>query len=149
MITTGMITEINISAGLHKHNKCKVELKLFQIPGDTSNGHIFEANCMVPSGFSSMYNVGDIVYVGFLNNDKSLPIILGKLYQGLSDVCCGYGAIKDLKVENSVELPENTTIGEYSYAKISELLTLIELTDLNALLEKLNDLSERVEALEK
>ena len=144
MITTGKITEINISAGEHKHNKCRVELTLFQIPGDNSKSCIFEANCMVPSGFSAMYSVGDIVYVGFLNNDKSLPIILGKLYQGLSDICCGYGAIKDLKVDGSAQLPENCQIGKYSYENLSRLLSTLDLIDIVALQEKVDLLASQL-----
>ena len=36
MITAGKIIDINISSGEHVNNKCKVELNIFQIPGDTN-----------------------------------------------------------------------------------------------------------------
>lgn len=132
MITAGKIIDINISSGEHVNNKCKVELNIFQIPGDTNkNTYTFEANCMVPPGFSALYNIGDIVYVGFLNNDKSFPIILGKIYQGLSEEYAGYGALQDLKIKNSADLPNNTKLGDYTYKQIDNYFKTINLIDLN------------------
>ena len=137
MITTGIIREINLSSANHKNNRYKVELNIFQIPGDTNkDAYTFEANCMVASGFSSVYNVGDKVFVGFLNNDKSFPIILGKIYQGISDDYRGYGALTDLKVKNSVALPNDITIGSYDYDDLDitfRKISLLSIQQINQL----------------
>ena len=130
MITTGIIREINLSSGDHKNNKYKVELNLFQIPGDTkSSTYTYQANCMVPNGFSAMYAVGDKVYVGFLHEDKSLPIILGKIYQGISEEPRGSAFLEDLTVKNSVTLPKNIKIGDYSYSDLDNKLKSLDVNE--------------------
>lgn len=130
MITTGIIKEINLSSGEHKNNKYKVELNLFQIPGDTkSSTYTYQANCMVPNGFSAMYAVGDKVYVGFLHEDKSLPIILGKIYQGISEEPRGSAFLEDLTVRNSVTLPKNIKIGDYSYSDLDNKLKSLDVNE--------------------
>lgn len=152
MITAGKIIDINISSGEHVNNKCKVELSIFQIPGDTNkNTYTFEANCMVLPGFSALYNIGDLVYVGFLNNDKSFPIILGKIYQGLSEEYAGYGALQDLKIKNSANLPNDTKLGDYTYKQIDNYFKTINLIDLNkyVLKEDFDALANQVEDLSK
>lgn len=161
MITTGIIREININSKNYKHNKYKVELNIFQVPGDTDkSNYTFEANCMVASGFSSVYNIGDKVYVSFLNNDKSYPIILGKIYQGLTDEYRGYGALTDLKVKTSARLPNDTHIGQYTYQdfdlafkklstlgieSINSIVTLLEKTPVTK--EQLQDIQAKVEGV--
>lgn len=162
MITTGIIREININSKNYKHNKYKVELNIFQVPGDTDkSNYTFEANCMVASGFSSVYNIGDKVYVSFLNNDKSYPIILGKIYQGLTDEYRGYGALTDLKVKTSARLPNDTHIGQYTYQdfdlafkklstlgieSINSIVTLLEKTPVTT--EQLTSVNEAVTELD-
>lgn len=152
MITTGIIRQINLSSGNYKYNKYKVELNIFQIPGDlNSDNYTYEANCMTLSGFSSIYDVGDKVYVGFLNSDKSIPIILGKIYQGISDEAKCYASLQDLKVSNSAVLPKDIVIGDYSYQSIHDKFNKLNLIDLDELVKKedFDKLLERVAKLEE
>lgn len=128
MLVTGIIKEINISGGSSKNNKYKVEINLFKIPGDYNpDSCIYEANCAVPGNYGNLYNVGDKVYIGFINGDKSLPVIMGKIYQGVSEEARGYANIDTLKIKSSAELPKDIKIGEYSYEDIDKYFTQVNL----------------------
>lgn len=123
MITTGIIKAINRSGGNHLNNKYLVELNIFQIPGDLNiSNYQYEANCSAVPGQYSAYNVGDKVYIAFLNEDYSLPIILGKIYQGNTDESRSYLNIESLNVLDNVKLPTRTTIGDISYKDLSVAL---------------------------
>lgn len=120
MITTGIVREINISSSKYIANKYKVEINLFQTPGDLNkDNYVLEANCSVASGLYACFNVGDKVYVGFMNNDLSKPIILGKIYQGMTDESCSYAHFDALKVSGKSEFSENTQIGNLTFKDLS------------------------------
>lgn len=122
MITTGIIREVGINKGSFVGNAYKVELNIFQIPGDyNKNNYTYIANCSTIPGLYNSYSVGDVVYVGFLNNDKSIPIILGKIYQGLENKQGGYLNLNGLNVNGQVKLPKNTKIGDITGEQIFEL----------------------------
>lgn len=122
MITTGIIKKINVSGGKHKNNKVIAEVSLFKSPGDiNSDVYSCECNCSVPGGIYSPYNVGDKVYIGFLNGKKTNPIILGKIYQGLEDESRAFAYFSALKVRDQVNLPENTLLGDLKVADIKNL----------------------------
>ncbi len=127
MITTGIIKKINVSGGKHKNNKVIAEVSLFKSPGDiNSDVYSCECNCSVPGGIYSPYNVGDKVYIGFLNGKKTNPIILGKIYQGLEDESRAFAYFSALKVRDQVNLPENTLLGDLKVADIKNLDTKID-----------------------
>lgn len=114
MITTGLIKEINISDKIHKNNLYKVEIGIFKTPGDVSeNNGIYTCTSCLPGGINNVYNVGDRVYIGFINNEIGQPTILGKIYMGLPDniesESRGYNFINSLNVTSSATLPINTT----------------------------------------
>lgn len=122
MITTGVIKKINVSGGKHKNNKVIAEVSLFKSPGDTNtDAYNCECNCSVPGGMYSPYNVGDKVYIGFLNGKKTNPIILGKIYQGLEDESRAFAYFNALKVRDQVNLPENTLLGDLKVTDIKNL----------------------------
>ena len=149
MLVAGETKEINISGGAHQHNKYKVAIDLFRIPGDmNSSKYVYEANCAVPGNYGNLYNVGDKVYVAFLNGDRSLPVILGKIYQGLSEDFRGYANVENLKIKSSAELPINTQVGDYSYSEIAEYFTTIQLmsTMIEDLQIKVAELEAKIES---
>lgn len=124
MITTGIIREINLSSSNYKFNKYKVELNIFQKPGDNDDeNYILEANCSVASGLYSCFKKGDKVYVGFINNNYSQPVILGKIYQGLIDEPRSYAYFNSIKISDSAEFPKNTKIGDISYEDLKYAIT--------------------------
>lgn len=117
MITTGIIREVAVNKGNFIGNAYKVELNIFQIPGDNDKkNYTYTANCIVPGGVYDSFNVGDKVFVGFLNNNKSLPLILGKIYQGVKDEARSIANLNALKVKSKAELPKNTTIGDIDFS---------------------------------
>jgi len=117
MITTGIIKEIAVNKGNFVGNAYRVELNIFQTPGDDNkNNYTYIANCSTMSGFYDSYEVGDKVFVGFLNNNKSLPVIIGKIYQGLKDESRSFANINSLKVRDRAELPKNTNIGGIDFS---------------------------------
>ena len=119
MITTGIIRQINLSSSTYKFNKYLVEVTFFKSPGDDNTKHYtFEANCCLPGGLYQSYKVDDMVYIGFVNNDLSLPVILGRIYKGIEDNHRTYAQLDNLTVANSVQLPESTVIGEITYDKL-------------------------------
>ena len=122
MITTAIVKEINISSGNSINNKYKIEIPLFKTPETSNpNTYTFVANACVQNGFSSCYKIGDLVYVSFMNNDYSYPIIMGKIYQGISTDPRSYACLDKLEVANGVTLPTNTTIGKINYNNIYTL----------------------------
>lgn len=130
MITPGIIREIGINKGNFIGNAYRVELNIFQMPGDNDkNNYTYIANCSAAGGMYDSYEVGDVVYVGFLNNNKSWPIILGKIYRGLENESRAFANINALNVANKATLPENTKIGnidfsdkEYFFDNVNEVI---------------------------
>lgn len=122
MITTGIIRQINLHGGSYANNKYKVELNIFQAPGDhNKTNYIYEANCCAIPGQYDSYEPGDVVYVGFLNNDLSLPIILGRIYQGKDGKYRSQITCQNLSANGQVELPKNTKLGDITYEQINSL----------------------------
>ena len=66
--------------------------------------------------------VGDKVYVGFLNEEISFPIILGKIYQGLTEEARTYAILDSLKVDGKIMLSSDIQIGELSYKDLENLV---------------------------
>lgn len=120
MITAGIIKEINISSSTYIDNKYLVELSIFKLPGDqNSSNYTYRANCSVIPGFYYPYQVGDKVFVGFLNNEYSYPIILGKIYQGLEYQNRCKALLDSLEVSGTVKLSRSTNIGDISYEDLN------------------------------
>lgn len=81
------------------------------------------------SNVSHTVEVGDIVFVGFEDNDLSKPIILGQLYKEklTKDVYEGTltdMVIRTLNVQQDVVLPESTKIGQVDSVAIKCLQNL-------------------------
>lgn len=130
MITTGIIREVGISKGSFTGNAYKVELNIFQTPGDNEKeNYTYIANCSVAGGLYDSYEVGDKVFVAFLHNNKSSPVILGKIFQGNNtrDESRSFANLNRLKVGNAVELPQNTSIGTTKWQEVLNLFDEIEI----------------------
>lgn len=106
MITKGIIRSIN-KAG----NRCIVRMPLFE---NASSSSPVEAEALVnitPGLFNNLF-VGDIVFLGFEENALEKPIILGKLYKGISNENTtpgGAGVLDTLRVNTSAAVPATTT----------------------------------------
>ena len=125
MITTGIIKEINLSSSSYSCNKYLVELNIFQSPGNLyKNNYTCQANCSTMPGHYDSYEVGDKVYVGFINEDLSIPIILGKIYQGIDNQFRSQINCQNLKVNGTSELSKSTKIGDITYEQLVRLFNV-------------------------
>lgn len=132
MITTGIIKRINVDSKNYSNNKYVVEISLFKSVNDiTTDKYTYEANACVPPGLFSPYEIGDKVYIGFINGRGGLPVILGKIYQGLTEEDRAYALYNTLKVTQKVELPLNTTIGNITGQDLKDWKTKLDLLSPN------------------
>ena len=83
-------------------------------------GSVYTATICTPPGLYMPYDVGDIVYLSFVNNEMSEPVILGLVHKNLpkSGDSSSFAYFKDLEVTDNVKLPESTTIGDVKLKKI-------------------------------
>lgn len=129
MITTGIIKKINIDSGSGKANKCLIEIPYFKTPIENDpNAYTFSANICNQGGINGQFHVGDKVYVGFVDNDLSNPVILGTIYQGYSDDFRSTANFEKLNIQNSVNLPLDTKIGDINISN-SDMMNVKVLKD--------------------
>lgn len=138
MITTGIVTNINYDSTT-RNTSYSVDIAIFKNAGVNTqiNDSVFDCPCSVNPGTYAPYNIGDKVYIGFVNNKWNLPIILGKIYETLpseSDEAPTYQFINSLEVTGTTKLSSNTIIGETSWEDV-----------INNFI-KLNDFQERFES---
>jgi hypothetical protein len=76
MITLGTITDID-----NDSNFCKVRLPTLEGVGNITSTTL-TATQMLPPGISAGYEVGDVVFVAFVDNSLGRPVVLGQLYKG-------------------------------------------------------------------
>lgn len=122
-------------------NKYKVRIPIFDgYEGDqaaTANEDLSWATlCCIP-GLTNALSVGDIVYVGFEDDDYSRPVILGQLFMGYipstsqtsPSLHLGELVVDDKRAAgvdaSNVKLPTTTTIGDLSPIKLKQLSNLL------------------------
>lgn len=121
MITRGYITKkLNVDS-----SKVTVRLPIFETANNNEanvhNPFEVEASIMMTPGNFLGYNVGDVVIIGFEDNDYSKPIILGKLFISVEEKNTVKEVMDQLSVGSTAELPENTSIGNVSSKDIEAL----------------------------
>ena len=122
-------------------NKFKVRIPLFESAGNL-NEIIFTATVCYEPGNLEAYNLGDIVFVAFENNEIKKPVIIGKLYLGEEENPRAEFLAAKLNISTSAVLPANTSIGNITP---EELYTAIKNNDsfeyrIEQLEKKINDL---------
>ena len=100
--------------------------------------------------------VNDVVIVGFENNDYNKPIVLGVMYMSRASSTMAELELETLKVNTSVNLPYNTTIGNVTPERLDKLAHITEdvqvqlnsnRSDITKLTTHLNDLIKLLENL--
>ena len=76
MITLGTIISIDNAS-----NFCQVRLPTLEGVGNITTTTL-TATQMLPPGISAGYEVGDVVFVAFVDNSLGRPVVLGQLYKG-------------------------------------------------------------------
>lgn len=141
MITKGIV----VGKSTSDNNKYIVRLPIFNslagTPQSTPDDELNEAIlCSIPN-IRNVVNTGDVVIVGFEDNDMGRPIILGRLFLSEQDVKCGLD-LDSLSVASNCNLPASTTIGNVNKDNIAclEDCTLNIARTLNYLLEEIENL---------
>lgn len=86
--------------------------KIENTPGGTKSADLPVATVCTSPGILPSYQVGDVVWVEFENNELGKPVIVGLLYrsemsESSSDFVCNV-----IQVNSSAELPQETKIGD-------------------------------------
>lgn len=106
-----MLTEAEIISLNPNQNTCIVHIPLFDTVGSTQLTNLVAHFSITPGNYGN-YKVGDLVWVGFERNKADIPVILGKIYQGVQSEKNNFiGGVNcsELSVLNKAELPSNTT----------------------------------------
>lgn len=144
MITKGIVEDI-----VDKY-QVRVRLPIFDKADGAKNATKTEdlsvgTICCLPNS-SYQVNVGDIVFVGFEDNDISKPIILGQLYRDVDSNTLMTLVLGTLETKTSAVLSENTRIGNISADEIkclSGIKTNIQ-QQLNSIIEDIKEIKEKV-----
>lgn len=129
MITRALVEDVDYTA-----NKLKVRIPIldgmrFNQDG-LSNAELNWAAVLCIPGLEIEYKVGDVVVVGFEDNDIGSPIVLGYLkLTGVQLESRLHGSFKDLEVTESFTAPTNTKIGKTSYEEINKVVTDKDLSE--------------------
>lgn len=123
MITKGIIQSIN-------GNKFIVRLPVLEKPGlinvTTSLNNTLEATLNTPPGLYDAYNINDVVFVSFEDNQINKPIILGKLLLNEKENnVTSQLSINSLNVTGIANLPKNTRIGNINYGDLESAVNII------------------------
>ena len=145
MITKGIIEEVI------DNNKVKVRCPTIdKIPeSDLCNLNLNEAIVCTLPGSSVSPRKGDVVFVGFENENFSLPIVLGYLY--IDEPISSYNSLNTSSLTSRINtvLPKNTSIGSLNWNNIYSLKNLsnnIKET-FDTIDSKINDNSYSIEEL--
>lgn len=124
MITKGIVEHIidkySIKVRIPVYNKIE------GVVGATPSKELSTASICTISHFDPNLSVGDIVFVGFEDNNTAKPIILGVLYKNLNSSSAGDLILNSLKVNVNTSLSSETTIGNITSKEISYLSGLNE-----------------------
>lgn len=119
MITRAIINKID-----YESNKIRVRIPIYNgaqnSQGSTSDDDLSWASVMCLPGLTINYEVGDIVIVGFEDDDIGKPIILGylKLANGESDKAKISANLDSLVVNDSLSTSTNVKFGKLTYEQI-------------------------------
>ena len=117
MLQKGIVKELLI-------NDCKlvVRVPIFETAG--SQEVVFTCSIMNQPGLINGYNVDDIVYLDFENNDYEHPVVVGKLYTGVDNNKSKSGFLGDnINISGSSNFSTNFKVGNISY---KDLLAVVK-----------------------
>lgn len=149
-----MITRAIIEQKINEY-QYRVRIPIFDksasAPLSTNLKDLCIAVASMPKGVYNSLQEGDVVLVGFEDNDAGNPVILGHLYrEALNNIQSFPTIIADvLQVNNQVNLPTNTTIGTIDYNSLFSLDGIKEniQSQIDNLTKKVDNLTKKVSQL--
>lgn len=149
-----MITRAIIEQKINEY-QYRVRIPIFDksasAPLSTNLKDLCIAVASMPKGVYNSLQEGDVVLVGFEDNDAGNPVILGHLYrEALNNIQSFPTVIADvLQVNNQVNLPTNTTIGTIDYNSLFSLDGIKEniQSQIDNLTKKVDNLTKKVSQL--
>ena len=124
MLTRAYVVDVG-KVGTPHDCKLKVRMPLINgvedEKGSTADADLSWAAIMCIPGLDVQYVVGDVVIVGFEDNDLDYPIVLGHLKTNGKNINRGArvaGNVQTLTVEDRFNAPTATIIGKTDYAAI-------------------------------
>ena len=124
MIQKGIVKEL-----LPNENRIVVRVPIYETAG--SEEALFTCTYSIQPGVVNGYNVDDVVYVDFENNQLEEPIVVGKLYVGVDDAQNSKSSFigGSLQINGNANLPTNTNIGDISYYDLLSLKKRLKLEE--------------------
>jgi hypothetical protein len=121
MITTGKIKTISKDGTVFS-----VRVPIFEAAGSTDEC-VLDCNLCYMPGCLNAYAVDDIVYISFIDNSLSHPVIIGKIYTGKEEKATTFGSFDSLAITSKAQLPKNTSFGDIPLKEILDLAGEIEI----------------------
>lgn len=139
MITKGIVEEL-------LNNKVRVRLPIYDgISGSSNstkkNDLSLATICSLPNT-TTLLNVGDIVWVGFEDNDNNKPVVLGHLYNSKSDTYASLN-LGMLVTNSTTHLNKDTSIGKVKANEIEALSGTKY--NIQSQINELNDISKELD----
>lgn len=100
-------------------NMYRVEVPLME--DNTQSDALFDALLSHSPGTYGGFDIDDCVIIGFEDDKYNVAFIFGKLYVDIPESSSACGLFDTLKVTNSVELPSDTRIGDYTIGDVINL----------------------------
>ena len=117
MVVKGIIEEVLSSDKIKVRCPTIDKIKTADLCNNELNTSVI---CNLP-GTYSIQRAGDVVFVGFENNNFSLPVVLGYLFLNNNIKSLNSIKIKSLVVNIDTILPKNTSIGKINWYELNNL----------------------------
>lgn len=109
----------------------------------THNHNLSTAIVCVPPRSRFIPELGDVVILGFEDNDRGKPIILGCLFKESGNSSQFDTELQNLTVTSTAKLSEQTSIGNINYEQLQYLQGLEE--NIQVALDRLNTRLQKLE----
>jgi len=135
MITRAIIAKLPEEGS----NKYLVEIPLFE--DNTNTSAYMEAMLCNQSHEYELYDINDVVYIGFEGETLNYPVILGKMYTSKPtdeerkkyEYKFPHHIVSNLEVTGVAKLPRDTMIGEYGVEDFFKLYNKMSDSSISAI----------------
>ena len=118
MITKGIIVSIPVEP---TDNKYQVRLPFFEDATENADQVIYEATLIEAPGIIQGYDIDDVVYCDFEDNDLGRPVILGKLFSREIENRGAEIETNSLVVNDRTRLSKRTSIGDATESDVANI----------------------------